>query len=66
MQYFAFVIFIYFLVKSISFSMYELKTYNNKFGGIVCLILSISSFILAIIGLFSLYGQSTFPNTYIS
>ena len=58
MQYIAIVIFIWFLIKSISFSIYEMNKNNNKFGGIFCLALSIISFIAAIAGLVMFYGQT--------
>lgn len=65
MQFVSILIFIYFLIKSISYSLFEIKNNKNKIGGTSCLILSIISFIIAIIGIISLYGQSIIPQTFI-
>jgi len=64
MQFITLLFFIWFLIKSVSFSIYEIKANQNKSGGTVCLIISILSFIIALIGLIRLYGQSFFINSY--
>lgn len=58
MQYLAVIILVCFLVKSVSFSIFELKNNNNKLGGSFCLVVSILSFIFAIVALVISYGQA--------
>ena len=52
MTFVAIAIFVWFLMKSISFSIYEINISKNKVGGIVCIVLSVISFVGAMWGLF--------------
>lgn len=49
LQFFLFTIFsIYAFVKSLSYALYEIKTNDNKFGGIFIIIFALTASILAI------------------
>ena len=65
MQYIAFIVLTWFMIKSASFSIYEIKYNKNKFGGTFCLVLSLLSFSFAITSLILFYGQSFIPSTFL-
>lgn len=65
MQYAAIIVFVWFMIKSLSFSIYEIKVNKNKFGGALCVILTIASFIAALVSLVMLYGQSFIGDTHV-
>ncbi len=55
MKFFTLILITHFTLKSISYSLYELKTNKNKPAGIVSLILTSIGFILPVILLFKYY-----------
>ena len=63
MQYATILVIICFLIKSISFSIYEIKVNKNKLGGGFCIVLAIASFAFALISIILLYGHSSIQNS---
>lgn len=58
MQYLFFIIFTFFLIKSISYCIFEFKTNSNKVGATISLVISISGYIFAVYALYVSYGQA--------